>query len=181
MTQHRRRKTMAEAMNPATVKEAKELLKEYMKEDIPAFMHGPPGVGKSDAGRQLSNEMKVGFIDLRASRLLPEDVSGIPVPDLERRVAVWLEAAFWPRIERDGDKGIIMFDELSDTSKAVQTALYQVILDRRIGDFCLPPGWWPVAAGNRREDRAAAQALSTALANRFAHIDVTVDYDCWRE
>ena len=38
-----------------------------------------------------------------------------------------------------------------------------------------------MAAGNNRADRAAAQTLSTALANRFAHIEVVVDVDCFVE
>jgi hypothetical protein len=38
-----------------------------------------------------------------------------------------------------------------------------------------------MAAGNRREDRAAAQALSTALANRFAHIEIEADIDAFVE
>jgi hypothetical protein len=36
-----------------------------------------------------------------------------------------------------------------------------------------------MAAGNRREDRAAAQSISTALANRFAHIHIRPDPDSW--
>ena len=96
-------------------------------------------------------------------------------------MAIWLKAVFWPEVERDGPRGIIIFDEMSDTTKAVQSATYQIVLDRCIGEFKLPPGWWPVAAGNRREDRAAAQAVSTALCNRFAHVDIAADYDTWRE
>jgi hypothetical protein len=119
--------------------------------------------------------MGIGFKDIRAGTKLPEDFSGIPVPDLERKIAVWLKAEFWPDVKKDGPKGILVFDELTDTSKPVQSCLYQVILDRRIGEIELAEGWWPVAAGNRRIDRAAAQALSTALANRFAHIDIEPD------
>jgi len=158
-----------------TIKAAKALAKWFRYKNIPTYFHGPPGVGKSQALHQLADEDDIGFIDIRAGTKLPEDFSGIPVPDLEKRMAVWLKASFWPDEKRDGKEGIILFDELTDTSKPVQSCLYQVILDRRIGDVELPDGWWPCAAGNRRTDRAAAQALSTALANRFAHIDIEPD------
>jgi len=103
------------------------------------------------------------------------------VPDLEKRVAVWLRATFWPNEKEDGPEGIIAFDELSDANRNLQSCIYRVILDRQIGEYKLPPGWWPMAAGNRREDRAAAQSISTALANRFAHVHVRADVECWAQ
>jgi hypothetical protein len=163
-----------------TIDEAKELAKLFMYHNIPTYFHGAPGVGKSDITRQLAEDNDMGFKDIRIGTLLPEDLTGIPVPDLEKRVATWLRAEFWPEANRDGEKGIIMFDELSDATKQLQSCIYRVILDRQIGDYKLPDGWWPVAAGNRREDRAAAVSLSTALANRFAHIHIRPDYKVWK-
>lgn len=156
-----------------TIKSAKELARHYMKHDIPLYLHGAPGIGKSQGLKQIAEEEKLGFIDIRLGSLMPEDLSGIPVPDLEKRLAVWLESEFWPNPKRDGKKGIIVFDELSDASRALQSCAYKIILERQH----LPEGWWPCAAGNRREDRAAAGSISTALANRFAHCEVIADVD----
>jgi hypothetical protein len=159
----------------------------YYEANIPTYWHGPPGVGKSQGFRQLATRLgekhkrKYGFKDIRLSNRLPEDISGIPVPDLQQRMAVWLKAEFWPSKERDGEYGILLFDELSDAPKGLQSCAYQIILDRKINDFELPAGWWPCAAGNRREDRAAAQTLSTALASRFAHIEIIPDPKAWVE
>ena len=162
-----------------TIEGAKELARVYRERDIPTYMHSAPGIGKSDVMRQLSDESNSGFIDIRVGTMLPEDLTGIPVPDLEKRLAVWLRANFWPDEKRDGETGIMAFDELSDAPRNLQSCIYRVVLDRQIGEYKIPPGWWPVAAGNRREDRAAAQSISTALANRFAHIHVRADADCW--
>ena len=156
-----------------TIKAAKEVMKYYMSVDIPGYLHGAPGVGKSAIMKQITEELGIGFIDVRLGSMLPEDLSGIPVPDLVKKMAVWLESEFWPNVKRDGAKGIIIFDELSDASRALQSAAYKIILDRQH----LPEGWWPCAAGNRREDRAAAQSLSTALANRFGHVEVEPDVE----
>lgn len=166
-------------LTPKTMVKAKRLARHYRQKNTPLYVHGAPGVGKSQMFRQIADEANEGFIDIRAGMKLPEDFSGIPVPDLEKQIAVWLKANFWPDPKRDGERGIILFDELTDTSKPVQSCLYQVILDRRCGEHELAPGWWPCAAGNRRADRAAAQALSTALANRFAHIDLEPDPESW--
>ncbi len=63
----------------------------------------------------------------------------------------------------------------------VQAALYQLVLDRRVGEYELPAGWRIVAAGNRAEDRAVVFRLSSALANRFVHLDFEVSYEDWRK
>lgn len=172
-------KTDINAVAAESIHGAKELARVFRKNNIPVYLHGAPGLGKSDIVKQLAAEEEIGFIDLRIGTMLPEDLTGIPVPDLEKRLAVWLRADFWPSVKRDGPKGIIMFDELSDAPRNLQSCIYRVILDRQIGDYKLPEGWWPMAAGNRREDKAAAQQISTALANRFAHIHVHADTDCW--
>lgn len=162
-----------------TIEGAKELARIFREEDMPLYLHSAPGVGKSEVMRQLAAEDNSGFKDIRIGTMLPEDLTGIPVPDLEKRLAVWLRAEFWPSEARDGKRGIIAFDELSDAPRNLQSCIYRVILDREIGDYKLPPNWWPVAAGNRREDRAAAQTLSTALANRFSHVHIRADVECW--
>src|SRR5260221_2404115 len=108
------------AMNPANIKEAKQLAHRYYLKDTPVYFWGPPGIAKSAGLNQLSQELKIGFIDIRLGSKLPEDLNGIPVPDLEHQIAIWLRANFWPDAKRDGEKGIIVFDEMSDTSKAVQ-------------------------------------------------------------
>lgn len=164
-----------------TIKSAGELVEYYWQKDIPSYLHSAPGLGKSSLARQLAQKHKVGFIDVRLGQKLPEDLSGIPVADLENRLAVWLRAEFWPDAKRDGKRGIILFDELSDAPRSLQSCAYQIILDRQISSYKLPEGWYPMAAGNRREDRAAAQSLSTALANRFAHIEIEADIDAFVE
>ena len=63
----------------------------------------------------------------------------------------------------------------------VQASLYQLVLDRRVGEYVLPDGWWIVAAGNRQQDRAVTFRMSSALANRFVHLELEPDVDDWRE
>ncbi|MFM8511999.1 MAG: MoxR family ATPase, partial [Betaproteobacteria bacterium] len=62
----------------------------------------------------------------------------------------------------------------------VQASLYQLVLDRRVGEYVLPEGWWIVAAGNRQQDRAVTFRMSSALANRFVHLELEPDVDDWR-
>jgi hypothetical protein len=61
---------------------------------------------------------------------------------------------------------LLFVDELNSAVPDVQKAFYSLILDRRLGDYELPPGSRVVAAGNRVEDRALVRPMATALANR---------------
>ena len=62
----------------------------------------------------------------------------------------------------------------------MQASLYQLTLDRRVGEYCLPDGWRIVAAGNRAEDASITFRMPAALANRFIHLDFEVDFEDWR-
>src|SRR5690606_8754337 len=63
----------------------------------------------------------------------------------------------------------------------VQAALYQLMLDRQLGDYNLHPQVFIVSAGNRVSDRAAANAMGTALQSRVVTLDVEPDLDEWLE
>ncbi|WP_075878608.1 ATP-binding protein [Vreelandella massiliensis] len=144
----------------------------------PVMLWGAPGVGKSAIVRKVAEEQGIGFIDIRLAQREPVDLRGLPVPDNERGVVDWLLAGEWPR--DPNSRGILLFDELTAADRSLQVAAYELILDRRLGDlYRLPPGWLVVAAGNRLEDRAVAQTFSSALANRFCHLNLTPDLDNW--
>lgn len=144
----------------------------------PIMLWGPPGVGKSSIVRNVAERQGVDFIDIRLAQREPVDLRGLPVPDRERGVVDWLLAGEWPRDPES--RGILLFDELTAADRSLQVAAYELILDRRLGDlYRLPPGWMVVGAGNRSEDRAVAQTFSSALANRFCHLSLAPDLECW--
>lgn len=140
----------------------------------PMMIWGAPGVGKSTAIRELTSELGIGFIDVRLAQREPVDMRGLPVPD-ENSVK-WLVSGEWPR--EPASRGIILFDELTAADKTLQVAAYEFILDRRLGTlYSVPPGWYIMAAGNRVEDRAVSCAMSSALANRFLHVEVAPEVE----
>jgi hypothetical protein len=95
--------------------------------------------------------------------------------DREARRTSWCPPAFLPV---DGS-GVLFLDELNAAAPSVQTACYQLILDRRLGEYELPEGWTVVAAGNRLTDGASALRMPSALANRFVHLEMEADLDDW--
>ena len=142
---------------------------------ISIMLWGPPGVGKSSIVKQIADELKIELIDLRLPQLEPPDLRGIPAPNRETMKAEWFYPSFLPT----GGQGILFLDEIEKAPVAVKNAALQLVLDRRIGDYILPPGWSIVAAGNREEDGCFSAPLGSALCNRLIHLEVQPDVDVW--
>jgi hypothetical protein len=141
---------------------------------ISTMIWGPPGIGKSSIVGQLAAEKAIEFVDVRLSQLAPTDLRGLPVA--EDGMSKWYPPEFLPR---DGS-GILFLDELNMAPPAMQGVAQQLILDRRVGSYTVPDGWFVWAAGNRKEDRAAVFDMPAPLANRFLHLQVEPDFDSFK-
>ncbi len=142
----------------------------------PLMVWGAPGLGKSSIIKSIAAEMGIQFIDVRLAQREPVDVRGLPVPDRENKKVDWMVSGEWPREGR----GILLFDELTAADRSLQVAAYELILDRRLGDlYNVPDGWYICAAGNRVEDAAVSTTMSSALANRFMHVELGEDVESW--
>jgi hypothetical protein len=153
-----------------------EVLNQLLQTRWPVFVWGPPGIGKSSVVRQVAQQNEMLMIDIRASLLDPTDLRGIPA--IEDGQAIWCPPAFLPK--EDDSEGLLFFDELNAAPPLVQASLYQLTLDRKVGEYVLPEGWRIIAAGNRSEDASVVFRMPAALSNRFVHLDFEIDFDDWR-
>ncbi len=144
----------------------------------PTFAWGAPGVGKSMVMRAVAEALGMEYVDVRALMLDPVDLRGIPWRDGDR--TRWAPPAFLPPSDSKG-KYLVNLEELVSAPPMVQAALYQLVLDRKCGEYELPPGAAVVACGNRASDRGVVHRMPTPLASRFTHIDFRVDQPSWAE
>lgn len=157
--------------------ELRASLLSLIEQKVPTFVWGAPGVGKSSIVKQIADEKGIGFIDLRLALMDPTDLKGIPFYDKESHSALWAPPAFLPR---EGE-GVLFLDELNAAPPSVQASAYQLILDRKVGEYELPDGWAIVAAGNREGDRGVTYRMPAPLANRFVHFEMEINVDEWRD
>ena len=143
----------------------------------PVMLWGPPGVGKSQMVAQVAARHAVPVIDIRLSQMEPSDLRGIPFR-VEQRVE-WAVPAILPNVERHGLAGVLFLDEITSAPPAVSAAAYQLILDRRLGEYQVPDHWAIFAAGNRQGDRGVTYSMPAPLANRFSHFEVDTHLDDW--
>ena len=160
-----------------TISEVQSALSKIIEKTIPhsVFIWGPPGIGKSSIVRKVAEDNQLDLIDLRISQLAPTDLRGLPF--VEDRVAKFAPPSFLPQ---DG-QGILFVDEFNMASPSMMGIAQQLILDRQVGDYKVPEGWFIIAAGNRAEDRAAVSQMPAPVANRFIHFQVESDLASWKE
>lgn len=182
-------------INPSRLKLA---IQHAIKRKRPLFVWGPPGIGKSQIVAEVAQSQNRPLIDVRLPLMEPTDIRGIPylaevkvydkdgnlvrdeqnVP-LTEKVFRWSTPSDLPTDENS--RALVFFDEMSAAPPSVQAATYQIILNRRIGNYQLPEDVVIVAAGNRVKDKGVAYNMPMPLANRFSHVTLAVDFDDWQQ
>jgi hypothetical protein len=163
---------------------AKNALRIAMQKKRPIFLWGPPGIGKSDVIAQITDSLPNShLIDIRLSLWEPTDIKGIPYFDSNISKMVWGAPSELPDEEfaSQYDNIVVFFDEMNSAAPALQAAAYQLILNRRVGQYKLPDNVIIVAAGNREADKGVTYRMPAPLANRFVHLEMAVSFDDWFE
>ena len=143
----------------------------------PVILWGAPGSAKSAVAQQVAADANRQYVDVRALLLDPVDLRGIPWRDSADRTR-WAPPAFLPPTDDPG-RWLINLEELPSAVPMVQAALYQLVLDRKVGEYELPEGASLIACGNRESDRGVVHRMPTPLASRFVHLEIRVDAQDW--
>lgn len=163
-------------LSPKCIKEAISIAVEVRR---PVMIWGPPGIGKSDLIHSIGKETKRNVIDIRLALWEPTDIRGIPFFDSVSKEMRWSPPSEFPKLI--GDNSIIFYDEIVSAVPSVQAAAYQLIHNRRVGEYHLPEKVDQIAAGNRENDRGITYRMPTPLLNRFLHLEMKHDFDDWLE
>jgi len=172
------------AIRTVSPNKAKTSITHAMKKKRPIFLWGPPGIGKSEVVEQITNSLPNShLIDIRLSLWEPTDIKGIPYFDSNSGTMVWGAPSELPSEEfaAQYDNIVLFLDEMNSAAPAVQAAAYQLILNRRVGQYKLPDNVMIVAAGNRDADKGVTYRMPAPLANRFVHLELAVSFDDWFE
>ena len=175
-----------------TIKHLSNMYCEIVKNGIspkllPSVMlWGPPGVGKSQAIRQIAKDIKkqtgkeTRITDVRLLLFNPIDLRGIPTSNADKTLAIWLKPQIFQMDPSEDVVNILFLDEISAAPQSVQAAAYQITLDRVVGEHKLPDNCIIIAAGNRTTDKSVSFKMPKALANRLLHIEVEGSFESWR-
>jgi ATPase family associated with various cellular activities (AAA) len=160
------------------IDQAAASLRFALAKDRPAMLWGSPGIGKTAIVRAAAADASLPLFEMTLATLESVDLRGLPVLDGQGGV-VWAKPDFLMALEAFGGPCVLFVDEANAVGPSLQVPMMQLVLERRVGPHKLPAGCRVVLAGNRQSDRASAQRMGTALANRLTHIDVEADLKAW--
>jgi hypothetical protein len=166
-----------------TATQARRSLLKAFEVKRPLFLWGPPGIGKSELVEGIARDLGGLMIDLRLGQMEPTDIRGIPFYNKDTGKMDWAPPVDLPDAETAAQYPVVVLflDELNSAAPSVQSAAYQLILNRRVGKYVLPDNVVMVAAGNRESDKGVTYRMPTPLANRFVHQEMKVDFASWQE
>ena len=157
-------------MKPSALYEALHAL---ISERVPLHIWGACGVGKSQIVAQVAKDLGWQFLDVRAVQLDPVDLRGLP--RISGDQAEWVPPKFLPT----SGEGILFLDELTSAPQMTQAGCYQLVLDRKLGEYKLPDGWVVIAAGNPASERGVHFSMPRPLRNRFVHLELETNFEDW--
>lgn len=174
------------------LRNAKKIIEMMIKLKKSAILMGSPGIGKTEViesvcrnltykDKKTGKTKPFGFRCFEASSLDPMDARGVLIPKGDQ--TFFTKSPLLPDVEKHGECGVLLIDELPSGLPAVQVALHSLFhpKERRIGEHTLPEGWIPMATGNYASDGAGASNLLSALGDRVNIINVKEDYQVWKE
>jgi AAA domain (dynein-related subfamily) len=159
-------------------KELKKELDLYYETKTPLFLRGAPGIGKSQIFQQFARENNLSYKESRLIHFSETDLKGFPCLDKGKGVSKWLPPEEFPTKE---EPGIWVLEEFNSANSQVQAACYQLLLDRRIGEYKLPDSIWIAATGNRLGDKGIVNPLASPNISRMAHLELVVSDVDWLE
>ena len=176
---------MAETLNmmSITIERFVEELKMDLEDEnySPMIGIGLSGIGKTMSIAEVAKELNIGFCELRLVTLTETDMLGIPYKDEWGRTN-YASNALLPSVERDGERGILVLDEITSASRTVRAAAYQLLDSKRsLGNYQLPPGWKVIGLGNGPDDGGVFSGMESAFLSRATCYRIEPDLNCWKK
>lgn len=177
----------------STIRECIEICR---KANVTLMIWGHAGLGKSSLVQQTCTDNNWGHINMRLSQMEASDLRGLP--DKMDGRTVYLPPSDMPtggmewkelmkRVEEAKtsfeqntiaersqsllDNGILFLDEINRAADDVLQATFELVLDRKIGQYVLPNGWSIVCAGNFNDGVYQTNGFTdAAFLDRFCHV-----------
>ena len=154
-------------------------LEEFINADLPVFLHGKSGCGKSARIKEIDPECTIIYL----ASAKPDVIVGktIVVDGETKDVPPEWYKKICEKCEKEPDKNhILFFDELTNATPVIQGMAFNIILDKIVnGKWKLPDNVKVVAAGNEDKESLSANKIAEPLFRRFNHLYIETTLEGW--
>lgn len=178
------------------------VVKAFIKANVPLYLWGSAGIGKSTFLEDLASQLGFFIVDLRLATQEVADLIGIPekekmlihvvtghdadgqpiVERQERTVTTWTMPHWAAEVCDKAAQGIptlLFADEHNRANKEVANVFYQVLTKRQLHEHQLPKNMVIIAAGNPPTEDYNVETNDVAMLTRFGHIEIDCDHEVW--
>lgn len=164
-------------------KQLVQMLDFMFEQNLPVLIKGAPGIGKSDIVAQACANKKWKMIVSHPVVADPTDYKGLPFASKDKSgmdIAHFLPFGELVELIETKEPLVYFLDDLGQATPAVQSAVMQLLLARRINGHKISRHVRFIAATNRRQDKANVSGILEPVKSRFASIvELEVKTDDW--
>lgn len=166
------------------IQETKSLLKKVFTNKltiVPAVI-GPKGIGKTELLKQCAKELNMGYQAVYPSSLQGEDFMGLLEKDKESNITYYLPPDFFPTDNAVKNKlfpeeGLFVIEEFNRADTQTISALFPLLLERKVNNHSLAKGWRMVVSMNPESMEYMTNTIDNAGMDRIMPINVSPDLD----
>ena len=164
-----------------SIAEAKRIIKKIAARAIKTGsietieMEGGPGIGKSQIVSAIAKELGVKETDIRVGQMADASDMVMKLPNAEHTSIHEIVLSRFPKEPNN----VIRLDEFRHGAEDVRRGCYQLLQDKCLGSYNVPPGTIMVAISNEAAD-AMTEDLEGPLFDRFTYrMKVVADFKDW--
>lgn len=155
------------------LREVEDLLILGRNINLPVFLLGAPGGGKSAIVKQFADKHFNGKMQtLILSRIESSDLA-LPIPSKNEDGTYSTHFAISEMLPKE--KCVLFLDEFTQCQPSVQNIIQQLLLEGTFMHYKLPEGTYIVLAGNRSCDNANSGEVLSTIANRSIMCEIQED------
>ena len=143
---------------------------------MPIYIQGSVGLGKTAIARQVAEQLKLKYTELRCAELDPFEIAGGMYLDVETETSRRFPNELIPT-----KKALVCLDEITQAQADCESVLLKLVQEGQVGKTKLHKDTVIIATGNAVADRAGCKRMGTALRDRFIFVEIEADASEWIE
>ncbi len=141
---------------------------------MPIYIQGSVGLGKTSIARQVADQLKLKYTELRCAELDPFEIAGGMYLDVETETSRRFPNELIPT-----KKSLVCLDEITQAQADCESVLLKLVQEGEVGKTKLHKDTVLIATGNSVADRAGCKRMGTALRDRFIFVEIEADANEW--